>query len=265
MTAGRLAGRVAIVTGSGDGIGRGIARRFAAEGASIVVAEFNVEKGESAATELRDEFGVEAAFISTDVREKSQAEAMVAFAVSRFGRLDILVNNAWAGRGLKRLESKSDEDMANGMALTLWAGFWAMKAAFPHMKANGWGRIINMCSLNGVNAHMYSADYNAGKEALRALTRTAAREWAPFGICANIICPAAESAAYRTFKAGNPEIAAGIAAQNPMGRVGDAEADIAPVAVFLASEDCRYVTGNTLFVDGGAHINGVAWTPAPEE
>jgi NAD(P)-dependent dehydrogenase (short-subunit alcohol dehydrogenase family) len=137
-----------------------------------------------------------------------------------------------------------------------------MNSAFPHMKARRWGRIINMCSLNGVNAHVGSADYNVGKEALRTLTRTAAREWAPFGICANILCPAATSAAFERFAATQPTLAAEAVANNPMKRLGDPVSDIGGAAVFLASDDARYVTGNTLFVDGGAHISGIPWAPA---
>jgi len=136
-----------------------------------------------------------------------------------------------------------------------------MAAAFPHMRAKGWGRIINVCSLNGINAHVGTADYNVGKEALRTLTRSAAREWAGLGICANVICPAAASASFRQFEAQQPALAAAAAAANPMGRMGDPEADIGGVALFLASEDARYVTGNTIFADGGGHINGVAWAP----
>lgn len=107
----------------------------------------------------------------------------------------------------------------------------AMKAAFSVMRDKRYGRIISLCSLNGVNAHIGSVEYNAAKEAMRTLTRTAAREWAATGIVA------------------------------PMGRMGDPCDDIAPVAVFLASEGACYLTGNTLFVDGGSHINGSAWAP----
>ncbi len=108
---------------------------------------------------------------------------------------------------------------------------------------------------------MGTADYNVGKEALRTLTRTVAREWAGFGICANIICPGAASASFNNFKALQPELAADAERANPMGRMGDPEKDIGGAALFLASEDARYVTGNTLFVDGGGHINGVNWVP----
>jgi NAD(P)-dependent dehydrogenase (short-subunit alcohol dehydrogenase family) len=140
-----------------------------------------------------------------------------------------------------------------------------MQAAFPHLKRHG-GSIITLCSLNGVNAHMYSAEYNGAKEAARALTRTAAREWARHGIRANVICPAAATEAYEAFRAMVPDNAAALLKQNPMGRMGDPEDDIGSIALFLASDDSRYLTGNTLFADGGSHINGVQWDPGlPEE
>jgi NAD(P)-dependent dehydrogenase (short-subunit alcohol dehydrogenase family) len=255
---GQLDGRVAIVTGAGDGIGRAIARRYAREGADIVVAEINAQSGQDLAAALRDEFGVGSEFIHTDVGVKDQVEAMIDTAVSRFGRLDILVNNAWGGGTFRRAENKTDSEMEHGLTLNLWAGFWAMKAAFPHMRARKWGRIINMCSINGVNAYTGTLEYNVGKEALRALTRTMAREWAPHQICANVICPAASTVALWALLEQSPALAAG-ASMPPMGRIGDPEIDIAGVALFLASDDARYLTGNTLFADGGTHINGAGW------
>jgi NAD(P)-dependent dehydrogenase (short-subunit alcohol dehydrogenase family) len=132
-----------------------------------------------------------------------------------------------------------------------------MQAVFPHMVAQGGGRIINFVSLNGINAHMYSADYNAAKEAIRALTRTAAREWARHNVLVNAIAPAAATPAYEAFAEAAPENAAEMLEQNPMGRMGDPEHDIGGVALFLASDDSAYVTGNIVFADGGSHINGV--------
>ncbi|TDD91090.1 SDR family oxidoreductase [Actinomadura darangshiensis] len=255
MTAGRLAGRVAVVTGAGDGIGRGVARRFAAEGARVLVAELNPESGAKVAAEIGGEF------VRTDVTDKAQVHAMVDAAAGRWGAVDILVNNAWGAGTVSRVEAKTDEQLARGFAMGYYGPLWAMQAAFPHMKARGYGRVINMCSLNGVNAHMGTLEYNSAKEALRTLTRTAAREWAPTGVVVNAICPGAKSAAFHRMAAEHPEIEAAADRANPMGRLGDPETDIAPVAVFLASEDARYLTGNTLFADGGSHINGVAWTP----
>jgi NAD(P)-dependent dehydrogenase (short-subunit alcohol dehydrogenase family) len=258
---GALEDRVALITGAGAGIGRGIARRYAAEGAAIVVAERDAATGKQCVADLARDFGAQAELIATDVGVKEQVLAAVELAAARFGRLDVLVNNAWGGGQIGRLEKKPDALMEHGFRVGLMSAFWAMQAAFPHMKAQGWGRIVNLCSLNGVNAHMGTAEYNFAKEGLRALSRTAAREWAQYGICANVICPAAATTAYEAFFRANPETAQAMAAANPMGRMGDPERDIAGVALFLASEDCRYLTGNTLFVDGGAHINGVAWAP----
>ena len=257
----RLTGRVAVVTGAGRGIGRGVARRLAREGAAVVVAELDAESGARCAEELQRELGARSLFLRTDVGRKQDVLAMVERSVTVLGGCDVLVNNAWGGGETSRLEQKSDALMEHGFRVGLMSAFWAMQAAFPHMRAKRWGRIVNVCSLNGVNAHMYTAEYNTAKEALRALTRTAAREWARHGICANAICPAAVSVQYEAFRKANPELAARLAAENPMGRMGDPEADIAPVVAFLASEDARYVTGNTIHADGGGHINGVAWAP----
>ncbi|QDX80752.1 oxidoreductase [Denitratisoma sp. DHT3] len=260
---GRLSERVAIVTGAGAGIGKGIARRLAAEGAAVLVAEFNDATGKAVADELRRDFGVRAEAFRVDVCDKGQVQAMVAAAAQRFGTVDILINNAWAARRGSQpfmpLEAKADEDFDHAFRIGHMAAFWAMQAAFPIMRDKRWGRIINIASLNGVNAHPYTVDYNAAKEALRALTRTAAREWAVHQICCNIICPAAATESYKTFAAAQPENAAELLKLNPMGRMGDPESDIGSVALFLASDDARYLTGNTLFVDGGSHINGVPW------
>jgi NAD(P)-dependent dehydrogenase (short-subunit alcohol dehydrogenase family) len=250
---GALHGRVALITGAGAGIGAGIARRFADEGARVVVAEFDEAAGRAVADE------VDGLFVATNVADR--VEAAVAATLSEYGSLDVLVNNAWGGGGLSRVEKKTDEELADGVAIGYYGPFWAMRAAFPHMKERGWGRVVNMCSLNGVNAHVGSLDYNAAKEALRALTRTAAREWAPTGVTVNALCPAAKSQAFFRAIGEYPELEAMADAANPMGRMGDPYEDIAPVAVFLASEGSRYLTGNTLFVDGGGHINGVAWAP----
>jgi len=209
----RLVGRTAIITGAGDGIGRGIASRFAREGAAVVVADYDEDAGSRCAGEL-NAAGAHAIFVRCDVADRTQVEAAVAAAMKRFGSADILVNNAFRGREAARFEEMDDGRFQESLVMNLFAAKWSMGAAFPHMRERRWGRIINICSLNGVNAHMGTADYNVGKEALRTLTRTAAREWARYGICANVICPAAVSASYRRFSEMQPEMAARIAAAN---------------------------------------------------
>ena len=253
---GRLTGRKALVTGAADGIGKGVARRLARDGTYVVIADFDETLGPATAAAIVSEGG-QAMFLSVDVTDKTSVLDMM----QAVGPIDILINNAWRGQGVGRIENKTDAQFDTSLRMGLYACQWTMQAALPHMKQQGWGRIINMASLNGVNAHMGSADYNVSKEALRALTRTAAREWAPYGVCCNVVCPAALSESARRIMAQQPGMIETISAANPMGRMGDPERDIGGVCAFLASDDAAYLTGNTLFVDGGAHINGVAWAP----
>jgi NAD(P)-dependent dehydrogenase (short-subunit alcohol dehydrogenase family) len=145
------------------------------------------------------------------------------------------------------------------MRVCFYGTLWSMQAVFPHMRDRGWGRVVNLVSLAGVDSHPFEADYNAAKEAVRSITRSAAREWARHGICINAIAPFAASDAFVRMAAAQPAAAAKLTGQVPVGRMGDPHDDIAPVALFLASDDSRYVTGNVIYADGGAHINGVQW------
>ena len=188
-----------------------------------MVADINGPSAQRVAKALREEFDADAHALTTDVRVKTQVFAMVEATVAHFGTVDVLVNNAWGGGQLSRLEKKTDAQLAHGMDVAYFGPFWAMQAAFPHMRGQGRGSIISLCSLNGVNAHIGTTEYNGAKEALRALTRTAAREWAQYGIVANIICPGAKSAAFRSLAEAHPEIARLADESNPMGRLGDPE------------------------------------------
>src|SRR4051812_13102588 len=126
---GRLEGQVALITGAGEGIGLGIARRLAAEGASVVVAERNEDTGTAAADALRAEFDAGALFVLTDVTDKEQVEAAVAAGIASFGRLDAVVNNAWGGGTMSRLERKTDDQMEHGLRMAFWPAYWSMQAA----------------------------------------------------------------------------------------------------------------------------------------
>ena len=258
----RLQDRVAIVTGAGQGIGLGVARALASEGARLVIANRTQDTGEAAAAGIERDFaerGATALYLETNVSYEESIRATVAACVGEYGRVDILVNNATPTGGTARLEHMTHEAMQEHLGVNYLGAFWAMQAVFPHMKAAHWGRIITMCSLNGINAHQYTAMYNGSKEAARALTRTAAVEWGRHGITCNVLCPFAETPPWQGFERFDPDAAQRILEDNPMRRIGDSETDIGPVVVFLASDESRYVTGNTIHVDGGGHINGVPW------
>lgn len=253
--------RIAVVTGAGTGIGEGIARCLAREGMTVVVAELNEASGQAVADALTG-LGGEGWFVQTDVTRLDSVQAMMDAVLSRYGKVDVLVNNAYpTGSMPTALLDIAEDRMDRAMTAGYKAAATAMRMAQPAMAAQRWGRIINICSLNGVNAHPMTADYNTAKEALRAFTRTAAVEWARDGITANIICPGAATNAYKMMEEFAPQMIADILRLVPMGFMGDPEVDIGPVAAFLASDASRYMTGNTLFVDGGGHINGVPWRP----
>jgi NAD(P)-dependent dehydrogenase (short-subunit alcohol dehydrogenase family) len=247
--------QVALITGAGGGIGRGIALNFAKEGAAVVVAELDVASGEAVVAELKA-LGGKAVFIKTDVCSKTDIEAAVQLAVDQFGGLDILVNNAFAPTPNVLLEEKTDAMLEQTLGSTVWAAWWAMKAALPHMKARGGGKIINFYSIDIEIGAWLHGDYNTAKSAIVGLTRSAASEWGRFNIRTNAIAPTAMGATFHKLAAENPGFAEMSASMRPLGRCGEPEADIGPVVVFLASEMSRFITGETIHVDGGLHLPG---------
>lgn len=251
---GLLDNKVAIVTGGGQGIGRGIARRFASEGAKVAIVEISREHGELVAEDINRNHPGQALFVPTDVSEKAQVFRAVDSTVAHFGGLDIVVNNASRLTPNVLLEQKTDEMLSGTLGAGMWATWWSMHAALPHLKARGGGRIINFYSIDADAAAWLHADYNMSKSAIQGLSRTAAVEWGRFNILTNVIAPAAAGTVFEALAKANPGFAEAAAAGNPLGRVGDPEADIAPVAVFLASELARYVNGMTINVDGGQHL-----------
>jgi NAD(P)-dependent dehydrogenase (short-subunit alcohol dehydrogenase family) len=245
--------RVIIVTGAGQGIGRGIAHHLGRNGAKIVVAEWKKHKMQKTVDEL-DALGVDALGVVCDVAQQESIDAMVAETVASFGRIDALVNNAQTFRAQAPVESITREDTDVFMNSGPIGTVWAMQAVFPHMRDQGWGRIVNVGSAAGfVGLHGYGA-YAMSKEAIRAVTRTAAREWGQFGIVVNCFCPGAAS---DRGKEGVERAAAqgrSLVFDRCIDRLGDPEDDIAPVVLFLCSDACRYLTGQTLMIDGGAFL-----------
>lgn len=250
-----LKDKVALITGAGGGIGKGVARAFAREGAAVVIAEIDQLTGLQVEQELKD-LGARALFVRTDVTSKSSIEASVQTAVDHFGSLDILVNNAFIPTPNVLLEEKTDEMLQQTLTSSLWAAWWAMRAALPHMRKNCWGRIVNFYSIDTETGAWLHADYNTAKAGIVGLTRSAASEWGRFNITVNAVAPTAMGATFHKLAAENPGFAERSAAARPLGRSGDPEFDIGPAVVFLSSDMSRYVTGETLHVDGGLHLPG---------
>lgn len=261
--AGLLAGRTAIVTGAGRGIGRGIAVELAREGANVVVASRSQGSIDETLAEIVAAGGTAIGQVC-DVGNRDDIMSAVAGAAERFGGLDILVNNAQSfGTAaqpaptpvITPLEDFNDDEWHRTFATGPTATYFFMKAAFPHLKASGAGRIINFGSYWGQVGYEGSAAYNAAKEAIRGLTRTAAREWGKYGITANVINPAIASDALKTFVANQPEQAQKAVETIPLRRYGDIYSDGGRLAVFLAGDDASFLTGMTFQADGGLFMS----------
>ena len=246
---GRLSGKVAIVTGGSQGIGEGIARAFAKEGARVVITGRTAETLEATADSITAAGG-EAVWIKGTAGLRADAEAAVARAIALFGGVDILVNNAQTSRPGTSFEDHDDELFALTLGSGLYGTFHHMQAALPHMKAKG-GSIINLGSREGIFGGGGFSAYAATKEAIRGLSRTAARELGGYGIRVNVVCPAALSPKAIDYLESHPDEAAMYRKEISLGRFGDCENDVAPAVLFLASDDSRYVTGQTINVDGG--------------
>jgi len=247
---GILQDRVALITGAGQGVGLGVAQAFAREGARVVITGRDAGKLQRAAEELQ---GLSAQVLVAvgDARRRADAVKAVTAAVDRFGRLDILVNNAQSSVPGKLFEEVDDETWNLTVESGLYGTFYFMQAVFAQMKAQGGGKIINFASRAGIEGSIGFAAYAATKEGIRGMSRVAAREWGKHNIQVNVICPAALSPAAVAYLKDRPEARDRYLQEIPLGRFGDPERDIGRVAVFLASADSAYVTGQTMNVDGG--------------
>lgn len=242
----RLAGKTAIITGGAGGIGRGITRAFVKEGASVLAVDINEEAGEALVSELGDSVR----FLNADISVEANSAKIVAAAVEAFSSVDVLVNNAHASRQAPLLETTQEMlDLSFGTGF--YPTFWLMKAAHAQL-ADRDGSVINFASGAGINGHPTQGSYAAAKEAIRGISRVAANEWARDGINVNVISPLALTEGVENYIEANPGMEKKLLGGNPMGRFGDPEADIGRVAVFLASDDASYMTGQTLMVDGGS-------------
>ncbi|CAN7191436.1 SDR family NAD(P)-dependent oxidoreductase [Phenylobacterium sp. LjRoot225] len=247
---GRLAGKVAVITGAGQGIGLGIARAFIAAGADLVITGRDEGRLARAAEELAA-IGGRVAASAGDAGDPAAAQRAVQTALDRFGGLDVLVNNAQSSKPGTPLEETDEATLRMTLGSGLFGTFHHMQAAFPHLQARGGGSIINFGSREGIFGGVGFGAYAATKEAIRGLSRVAAREWGRHGVRVNVLCPAALSPKAVTYLEEHPAEAEMYRREISLGRFGDPEDDIGSVALFLACDDSRYVTGQTINVDGG--------------
>lgn len=263
MNMGFLTGKTVIITGGGravlsDGrcgsIGYGIATAYAKEGANIVITGRNVKKLEDAKEELERLYGVQVLPIQADVSADADNEAVVANVVKQtvdtFGSIDVLINNAQASASGVTLAEHTTEQFNLAMYSGLYAAFYYMKVCYPYL-AESKGSVINFASGAGLFGNFGQCAYAAAKEGIRGLTRVAATEWSKDGINVNIVCPLAWTSQLEQFQNAYPEAFEQNVHTPPMGHFGDAELEIGRVCVQLASPDFKYMTGETITLEGG--------------
>lgn len=243
-----LQGRVALITGASSGIGRGLGQALAAAGAKLILVARRIDRLDETAQSIR-RAGGEAACIETDLTDRRQLARCIERAPAPFGAPDILVNAA--GINLRRAALEvSEEDWDKTLEINLTVPFRLAQGLVPGMQAKGWGRIINIASLQSVRAFPNSIAYGASKGGVVQLTRAMAEAWSGSGITCNAIAPGYIPTELTASITANPAAVADLAARTPVGRVGRVE-DLHGAALFLASPASAYVSGQTLFVDGG--------------
>ena len=248
----RLEGRKAIITGGGAGIGEAIARAFVKEGASIVIADMDLEAAENVATSLRDD-GHTAHALLCDVSDGKSVQSMVEAAAECLGSIDTLVNNAGFGRAGKLLET-TEEDWDRMMDVNVKGIFLVSKHTLPHLLESGGGCIINMASVAGVVGVRDRTAYCASKGGVISLTRAIALDYVEQGLRCNSISPGTVDTPWvgrMVAQFPDPEATrAQMVARQPMGRLGQPD-EIAAATVYLASEDAAFITGSNMMIDGG--------------
>ena len=260
---GFLEGKTAIITGAGrsvlsDGrcgsIGYGIATAYAKEGANIVITGRNVAKLEAAKEELERLYGIQVLTVQADVNAGADNEATVQNVIDqtieKFGHIDVLINNAQASASGVTLADHTTDQFNLSIYSGLYATFYYMKACYPYLKESK-GSVINFASGAGLFGNFGQCAYAAAKEGVRGLTRVAATEWGKDGINVNIICPLAWTAQLENFEKAYPQAFKENVKMPPAGHYGDAEKEIGRVCVQLASPDFKYMSGETITLEGG--------------
>jgi 3-oxoacyl-[acyl-carrier protein] reductase len=250
---GALDGRSIVITGAGGGVGRGIALACAAQGADVIVASPRENGAETVA--LITSSGGRGAWVRCDVTVRADIDAAVAAAVERAGRLDAMVHNATSRRSSEpvRVEAATAEMWDDHASVSLRGAVHCAQASLPHLQASA-GTFVLMTSPAGLAGSLTLPLYGMVKGALRGLAKSLAREWAPLGVTVNCVSPLAETPALANAFAIDPDLAARVKARNPMGRMGDPVTDVGGAVAFLCSDAARYITGQTMVVDGGGYM-----------
>ncbi|MFD1470064.1 SDR family NAD(P)-dependent oxidoreductase [Hymenobacter caeli] len=251
----RFAGKVCAVTGAGSGIGRATALAFASEGGQVVVADVDEAGGQETVKQI-EAGGGEAVFIRTDIASRADVKAMVALAVSQFGRLDCAVNNAGITGGVNAPTGDYPEEAwTKVLAVNLTGTWYCVQEELAAMLPQGSGTIVNVASAAGLHGHPNNVSYAASKHGVVGLTKTAALEYATRGIRVNALCPTGIETPMimdgRLNLRNNPEALAKFSGQAALKRLGRPE-EVADVALWLCSEQSSFITGHALAVDGGA-------------
>lgn len=248
-----LKDKTAIITGGASGIGYGIASAFANEGANLCLTDINEPALYEAKNVLEKKYGIQVLPLIADGSDEAAVKNVIEQTIGKFKHLDILVNNAHASKSGVLLADHTTGDFDLSIYTGLYATFFYMKYAFPHLKLST-GKVINFASGAGMSGGIGESSYAAAKEGIRGLSRVAAREWGEYSINVNVVCPLAITPGLEKWKKEYPEKYNDNIRSIPLKRFGDPQKDIGRVCVFLASESSSYITGETISVQGGSGL-----------
>lgn len=250
---GKMDGKVVIITGGGTGIGFGITTAYAKEGANLVITGRTESRLVDAKAKLEKDYGVKVLAVPADGAIEEEVQNVIDKTIEEYGRIDAVINNAQASKSGVLLVDHSKEDFDLAINTGLYGAFNYMKLAYPHLQKSV-GSVVNFASGAGLFGKEGQSSYAAAKEGIRGLSRVAATEWGKDGINVNILCPLAMTERLGEWKEEYPELYEKTIQAVPMGRFADPEKDIGKLCIFLTSEDGKFITGETISVQGGSGL-----------
>ena len=250
----KLNGKVVIITGGGQGIGFGIATAFAKEGADLVLTGRTESKLLKAKKSLEESYGIKVLPVVADGGNEEQVQNVIDKTIDVFGKIDTLINNAQASKSGVMLAWLYKRGFWSCYNVRSLCNIFLYESSISVFKRNERYLIINFASGAGLSGRVGQSSYAAAKEGIRGMSRVAAAEWAPYGININVICPLAMTEGLQAWKENYPELYAQTIKAVPMGRFADSETDIGRFCIFLSSEDAKYMTGETITLQGGSGL-----------